>query len=291
MKCKPEFFGMKKLPKISIDENALLALANESVNKGLTVAGVQRKLSLHLSEESDSRLTLVGYPAGYILKPQSSEYLMLPEAEDLCMDMAELCGIKTVPHGLIETENGELAYITKRIDRVENSKLAMEDFCQLSERATEDKYKSSYEQCVKIINTYSDFVGLDLSEFFLRIVFCFVTGNSDMHLKNFSLIEDPCTGLYRLSEAYDLLPVQLVATEDIEDTALTMLGKKKNFKKQSFLEFAEIAQIDSKVAVNMMNKVIACENAFYDLIENSYLSKELKINFKNLVKDRIEVLK
>ena len=106
---------------------------------------MQKKLSLHLSTDIDTRLTIVDYPTGYILKPQTEEYDNLPEFEDLAMRLAELAGIQTVPHALISI-NEKYAYITKRIDRdiVEKniSMYAMEDFCQLSHRLTIDKYES-----------------------------------------------------------------------------------------------------------------------------------------------------
>ena len=292
MKCKADFFGLPSLPMLDINETTLKALAKESVNQGLTVAGVQKKISLHLEKSKDSRLTLVGYPSGYILKPQSAEYKELPEAEDLTMDMAAISGIKVVPHGLIETVNGELAYISKRIDRIKGKKLAMEDFCQLSERLTEDKYHSSYEQCIKIIKKYSYRYGLDISEFFLRITFCFVTGNSDMHLKNFSMIEtSPGSNNYILSAAYDLLPVNIVNSLDDEETALTMVGKRKNFDGSHFMTFADDVGIQKKVAENMITKIVSCEKRYYDLIEESYLSNEFKEEYMKLVKERIELVK
>ena len=156
-KCVKAFFGSSMLPLLDISEETLKRLADESTNKGFTVPGVQKKLSLHLTEGTSPRLTLVNYPTGYILKPQTEEYETLPEAEYLVMQMAKLVGIKTVPFALIKMNGqGELAYITKRIDRVnadgKMQMLAMEDFCQLEERLTEDKYKGSYERCAKVIN-------------------------------------------------------------------------------------------------------------------------------------------
>ena len=290
MKCKASFFGMKKMPRLDISEEVLKELANDASKKGLTVAGVQKKISLHLKEDSDSRLTLIGYPAGYILKPQSNEYSQLPEVEDLTMDMAEITGIKVVPHGLIKMKDGNLAYITKRIDRIDNRKLAMEDFCQLSERLTENKYKSSYEQCAKVIKKYSSRPGLDMSELFLRLVFCFVTGNSDMHLKNFALIEND-SELYSLSPAYDLLSVNLVNPEDTDQTALTLCGKRKNIKREDFMQYAAAVGLSPKVAEAMIAKVIACEEKYYDMVDSSYLSNGLKQEYKALVKERLLALK
>ena len=191
--CIKRFFGTAELPEIAIDEAAFEALATESINKGYTVPGVQKKLSLHLFSEGDTpRLALVNCPTGYILKPQVLEFEALPQAEQLVMCMADAAGISTVPHALIMGKDS-LAYITKRVDRIftknKMQMLAMEDFCQLDLRLTQDKYKGSYERCAKIIERYSSRKGLDITELYLRLVFSFLVGNSDMHLKNFSLIE------------------------------------------------------------------------------------------------------
>ena len=191
-RCVKRFFGTKTLPDIEVSEDVLEQLAIESTNKGLTVPGVQKKMSLHLDNSGATpRLTLVNYPTGYILKPQTKEYPCLPEAEYLVMQMAEKAKIRTVPHALIriKAQDNALAYITKRIDRRDGKMLAMEDFCQLDGRLTEDKYKGSYERCAKIIRKYSSRAGLDITELFIRVVFSYIVGNSDMHLKNFSLIE------------------------------------------------------------------------------------------------------
>lgn len=235
--CVERFFGTTRIPEIEFDDTALEHLAAESTRKGYTVPGVQKKLSLHLFSEGDHpRLTLVNYPTGYILKPQVAEFSSLPEAEQLVMCMADAAGISTVPHALIMGCDS-LAYITKRVDRIfEKDRikmLAMEDFCQLDLRLTQDKYRGSYERCAKIISRHSSRKGLDMTELYLRLVFCFLVGNSDMHLKNFSLLETgEGSGEYVLSPAYDLLPVNMIMPEDKEQFALAMNGKKQNLHKK-----------------------------------------------------------
>ena len=149
MRCNADFFGLKELPVIDIKKETLEELAAKNTDLGLTVPGVQKKLSLHLSDEKAARLTIIGHPAGYILKPQTEDFEQLPEAEDAVMDIAEMMGVRTVPHGLISVD-GENAYITKRVDRANDKLYAMEDFCQLSGRLTQDKYKGSYERCAGI---------------------------------------------------------------------------------------------------------------------------------------------
>ena len=291
MKCKDNFFGGKALPEISFTGKELEELALENTNMGLSVTGVQRKLSLHLSSDKPARLTLVGYPSGYILKPQSDEFEQLPEAEDLVMDIAEMMGAKVVPHGLIDTPLG-LSYICGRVDRTGEDKLAMEDFCQLSGRLTEDKYKGSYEKCAAIIREHSSRLGFDLSEFYLRLVICFVTGNSDMHLKNFSMIEtEPGSRIYCLSPAYDLLPVNLVMPEDTEETALTLNGRKSNISRRDFMEFAENIKLNNRVANRLLDEVIGKSDAAIELCENSQLREEAGQRMKDLIRRRTERLK
>ncbi|MDE7212949.1 MAG: HipA domain-containing protein, partial [Anaeroplasmataceae bacterium] len=270
--CLKKFFSTTQLPSIDLTNEALEELVTSNTAKGYTVPGVQIKLSLHLStKENTSRLTLVNYPTGYILKPQTLEYSSLPEAEFLVMQMARLVGIRTVPFALMQMKSeNTFAYITKRIDRKFTNhsveKLAMEDFCQLENRLTQDKYHSSYERCAKVIQRYSSYSGLDLVEFFLRIVFSFVVGNSDMHLKNFSLIETASRSCeYKLSEAYDLLPVNIILPEDQEELALTLNGKKRNLRKNDFLAFAETCGINKKAAVKMIASITNKENDLISL--------------------------
>ena len=292
--CIRRFFGTTTLPEIKIDDDTLTALALENTGTGVTVPGVQKKLSLHLlSDTASQRLTLVDYPTGYILKPQVADFEALPQAEHLVMSMADATGIATVPHALI-CQNGEIAYLTKRVDRRfgKNSVelLAMEDFCQLDRRLTEDKYRGSYERCAKVIRQYSSRKQLDLSELFLRLVFSYVVGNSDMHLKNFSLIEPEVgSGRYVLSAAYDLLPVNVVMPEDTEEFALAMNGKKQNLCKKDFLVFADACGIQKNAAEKMIAKVLSMKERYLLLCEESLLPDRLKQRFAALMEKRCSI--
>ena len=293
--CIKRFFGTAKLPEIEIDTETLTILAIETTNHGFTVPGVQKKLSLHLvSDGSKPRLTLVNYPTGYILKPQVAEFEALPESEQLIMSMADTAGISTVPHALIRGNTG-LAYITKRIDRNIDGKkiemLAMEDFCQLDLRLTEDKYRGSYERCVKIIKQYSSRVGIDLAEFFIRLVFCFIVGNSDMHLKNFSLIETAQgSEKYVLAPAYDLLPVNANMPADTEQFALAMNGKKTNIRKGDFLKFADTCGISRRSAEKLIISLVKLTPKWIETCDSSLLPDELKKRLKKIITQRAETV-
>lgn len=293
--CIKRFFGTTKLPEIEIDEETLNLLATETTNKGFTVPGVQKKLSLHLvSDRNKPRLTLVNYPTGYILKPQVAEFEALPESEQLIMSMADTAGISTVPHALIKGNMG-LAYITRRIDRtVQENRVgmfAMEDFCQLDFRLTEDKYRGSYERCAKIIKMYSSRIGIDMTEFFIRLVFSFIVGNSDMHLKNFSLIETvEGSGEYVLSPAFDLLPVNANMPADKEQFALSMNGKKTNLRKKDFLVFADECGIARITAEKLMKSLLKLMPKWLAMCEDSLLPAGLKSRITAIIIERAAVL-
>lgn len=298
--CIKSFFDTDSLPYIDVSEETLKELAEISTTKGYTVPGVQKKLSLHLTKDDNPRLTLVNYPTGYILKPQTEEYPAMPESEYLVMNMAKATGISTVPFALLKSDKtGEYSYITKRIDRIYPKKkadavkmLAMEDFCQLDGRLTSDKYIGSYERCGKIIAKYSSRPGIDLSELFLRVRFSYAVGNSDMHLKNFSLIESSkTTGEYVLSDAYDLLPVNVILPTDTDRMALTLNGKKKNLRKKDFMVFAETIKLDTKVAERLLKKVVSMEEKYIEMCNQSFLPQDMKENLIQLIKNRISMLK
>lgn len=291
--CVKSFFGTDKFPDIDVSKEVLNQIAIDNTNKGFTVPGVQKKLSLHLSKEDNPRLTLVNYPTGYILKPQTDEYGALPETEYLIMQMAKASGIKTVPFALLRlpSQDNAFAYITKRIDRAGGQMLAMEDFCQLDGRLTEDKYRGSYERCGKIVSKYSAAKGLDIAELYLRAVFSFAVGNSDMHLKNFSLIEKAeKSGEYVLSAAYDMLSTNIVIPEDEEQMALTVNGKKQNIRRKDFLVFADTIGVSEKSAEKMIEKIVKLKEKYIVMCRDSYMPDGMKETLENLICQRISTL-
>lgn len=215
----------------------------------------------------------------------------MPEFEDLAMGLADMVGIKTVPHALIKV-NGKFGYITKRIDRnIKGNSVdlyAMEDFCQLSNRLTQDKYKGSYEKCSRIIKQYSYRPGLDLAELYIRVLFSYIIGNSDMHMKNFSLKETkPGNREFYLAEAYDMLFVNVVMPEDKEQLALTLNGKKKNIRRKEFILFAEQCGMNKVVADKTIKRLCSMKDKFYEKVNQSYLREELKDEVKMLIEERI----
>lgn len=291
-KCSKFFFGQKVVPILPYSESNLEELAEQVIKSQTTVTGVQPKLSLHIDtskKDEAMRFTIVGLWGDFILKPPTAHYFQLPEVEDLTMHLASIARIKVVPHTLIRLATGNLSYITKRIDRTKKEKLHMEDMCQLTEHLSEDKYNGSYEQIVKIIQKYVANPGLDVVAFFEILLFSFLTGNSDMHLKNFSLIHQPNIG-FCLSPAYDLLSTVIVYPADDEDFALTLNGKKKKIRLADFIAAANNAKLDNKQQQNIFNKMLKAKPQWFEMIEKSFLNDELKASYKELIDKRFERL-
>jgi len=291
-RCTRSFFGTDRVPAIDVTKEALEQLAVTSVRAGHTVAGVQRKLSLHLSgAHGAGRLTLVGYPAGYILKPQTSEYPQLPELELVTMNLAERVGIATVPHGLVPLADGSLAYITRRVDREgpEGRRIPMEDTCQLTGRLTEDKYRGSCEQVARTILRYSSRPGIDLTELFLTLLFSFVTGNADMHLKNFSLFRPG--DAWRLAPAYDLVATAVVLPEDDEETALALNGRKRKLRRTDFVAFARSVGIHEKAIHRLIKKILDHTDTMATVIGSSLLETAVRERFIGIIHQRSERLR
>lgn len=259
-----------------------------------TLTGVQAKLSLDINRggrNEPDRFTIVGLWGRFILKPQTNSYRALPELEDLTMHLAEAAKISVVPHSLIRFSDGELCYITRRIDRLDDgNKVPMEDMCQLTERLTEYKYKGSYEQIAKAIRRYSSAPQLDVVNFWEVVVFSWLTGNADMHLKNFSLY-NPMHDGYTLTPAYDMLATTLVMPEDPEELALTLNGKKRKLRKADFIKSITASGVDEKVIDNMARRFGRVLPKWFELIDRSFLPEDLCRAYKNLILRRMIMLK
>lgn len=305
-KCSKKFFGSTLPPELPYTSEEINELAEKVVRSQVTVTGVQPKLSLHLEKkrrasEIDSksgttkdRLTIVGLWGGYIFKPPTEEYPELPAIEDLTMHLAEVAAIKTVPHTLIRFKSNELAYITRRIDRIEKSgtRLPMEDMCQLTERLTEDKYRGSMEQIGKVIRAHSSNPGFDAITLFEITLFSFLVGNADMHLKNFSIIRTDLEGedLVALAPAYDLVATRLVLPADKEQLALQMNGRKSNIGIGDFRKFAAYLGILHNVMDSSIDRIKGSISTMNEVIDKSFLSKGMKGKYKTLIAERAHIL-
>lgn len=287
--CSLSFFGTETPPKIEYSLEDMNELALKVVERSVSVPGVQPKLSMSVLayDKTDSRLTVVGALGGnYIFKPPSKDYAEMPANEHLTMKMAELFSIDVVPHSLIRLASGELSYITKRIDRAaDGSKTHMIDMFQVLEAF--DKYRGSMERIGKAIETYAENTLLDKLRFFELTIFSYLTANNDMHLKNFSMIKTSYG--WALSPAYDLLNVKIVNPEDTEELALTLGGKKKKTTLQNFLDFGYGLGLTKKQIDSALNRFATLQKDALSLIENSFLSEEMQINYKETLLNQFEL--
>jgi serine/threonine-protein kinase HipA len=299
-RCAKKLFGSPKVPLLSYTRDNIEELALQVLERSTSVTGVQPKLSLDINrgaKNEPDKLTIVGLWGNYILKPQSPVYKAMPELEDLTMRLAELSGIATAVHGLIRMADGELAYITRRMDRGDGGeKLSMLDMCQLTNRLTEHKYRGAYVQLAQTIKRYSATPMLDVQRFWEIVLFSWITGNSDMHCKNFSLIERRGIG-YQLSPAYDLLAVLLTGIKDDDELAMPLVGfgaedgKAINgFGRMSFLGAMTQSGIEDKVANRIIDKMILSARKWDKVIDSSFLVEEMKSAYKSLVAERLERL-
>ena len=286
-RCAKKFFGTKDVPLLEYRHEDLDRLAEQVIRARTSLTGVQPKLSLNLNKhEGCNRLTIVGLWGDFIFKPQTENYPQLPENEDLTMHLAEAAKINVVPHSLIRLADGRLGYITRRIDRSNSGeKIDMEDLCQMTLHPTEYKYKGSHEQIAKTIARYSSTPKLDLTNYMQLLLFCFVTGNNDMHMKNFSLYR-PSQG-YQLTPAYDLLNVAIANITDKEELALPLSGRKTKLRLEDFLNAAKTMGLEDKVVLRLIAGLQKSLPKWQTLMRRSFLSPEMKERYEQLVVSRL----
>lgn len=293
-KCSKKIFGTATAPVLNYSLSEMEILAKEVIETSISVPGVQPKLSLNFTKEkledgTKGRLTVLEALGGnYILKPQNMAFPQMPENEHLTMRLAELLRIQTVVSSLIRLKSGELSYITKRIDRTaSNGKIHMLDMFQITEAF--DKYKSSMEKVGKAVSEYSSNTLLDAIRLYEVVIFSYITGNNDMHLKNFSMILQGENWVF--SPAYDLLNVQLHLPEDKEETALTIGGKKSRLTKADFINLGLKFGLSDKQIANIFKRFIKAEKKMMALIDISFLMQENKVIYKDLLNYRFQLFK
>ena len=293
--CARKIFGSDRVPVLPYTRDNMSELAKQVIRSSASVTGVQAKMSLDVNrgnKHEPSKFTIVGLWGKYIFKPQSMKYPHLPELEDLTMKMAEAARIRTAKHSLIRLADGELGYLTLRMDRGRRGeKISMLDMCQLTNRLTEHKYYGTYPQLADTIKKYSSVPMLDVQRFWEVVLFSWITGNSDMHCKNFSLI-DTGNGEYALAPAYDLLAVLLADPEDKEEMAMSFSvgGKKNEFNRETFMTAFTQSGIPAMVAEKIIERMKRYLPKWEELIDLSFLSEDMKEEYRLLLHNRIERL-
>ena len=293
--CARKFFGSNTVPLLPYTRDNMSELARQVIRTSASVTGVQAKMSLDVNrggKREPAKFTIVGLWGKYIFKPQSGKYPCLPELEDLTMKMAEAARIRTARHTLIRLADGELGYLTLRMDRgKKGEKISLLDMCQLTNRLTEHKYYGTYQQLADTIKKYSTAPMLDVQRYWEVVLFSWITGNSDMHCKNFSLV-DTGGSKYALAPAYDLLAVLLADPEDTEEMAMsfTVGGQKSGFDRSTFMTVFTQSGIPAPVAEKMINRMKGYLTVWEELIGRSFLPDKMKADYRRLLNRRIDLL-
>ncbi len=290
--CARKVFGASVPPALPYTESDLLRLAEEAVVRSTTVTGAQTKLSIGVEQVADQRerFTIVGVWGSHILKPPTALWPNLPELEDLTMHLAAIAGVRTVPHALLRLRDQGFAYITRRVDRqgrpgsARYRKLHMEDMAQVTGRITEHKYRGSYEQVAKSLREHTAEPNAAMVEFYEQVLFGFLTGNADMHLKNFSIISDE-EGRYRLAPAYDHIATALVL-KDNEELALTLNGRKSKLTRTDFETAMRAGGLNDRAIANLFNRFAKAVPKWKAFIPLGFVPEELKERFVELIDAR-----
>jgi serine/threonine-protein kinase HipA len=294
--CGTEKYSLKGLAMIAPKLTVLIDLPfsaaeqrQEAANraKKLSIQGVQPKLSAVISVVNQ-QFEIVDQFGNYIIKPQNDIFPELPQNEDVTMKMAKVYGLDVPMHGLIYSKDGSLSYFIKRFDRYgKGKKHATEDFAQLTGNSRDTKYNYTMEKLVKVIEEYCTFPAIEKADFFKRILFCFITGNEDMHLKNFSVITK--AGKTNLTPVYDFINSSISIYNPQEELALSLKGKKSNFKATELIDYyaKERLELNNKTIDSILFDMNKCVSKWTELIESSFLSDKMKEKYLKLMNDRV----
>lgn len=282
-RCANNLFGAKQVPSISFTYPDITIEARKLVGQ-MSISGVQAKLSVRLS---GGRIEVTAHGGTHILKPSPEHFLNLAENENLCMNIAGELSIETPPHGLLPLSDGKLVYIVRRFDRESTkqgiSKIQVEDFAQLLGK--HDKYDGSIEQIGKFLKLHSEIPFIDTQKLFVRAFFYFLIGNGDAHMKNLAMIKPPDKG-YRLAPAYDIINSRLVMPDETDEMAISLNGRRNNISVRDFRALADYLEMNDKAYQNILNQVMSLNTKINNIVEPSFLPKNLKEQFLVIFSER-----
>jgi serine/threonine-protein kinase HipA len=276
---------LKELDALPFSNDEQLRQARLRSDK-MSIPGVQPKLSAVLRIKQ-SCFEFVDRGGRFILKPNPPQFQEVPANEALTMTMAKTVGIDVPVHGLLPAVDQSWVYFVKRFDREGRSKrIHVEDFAQLSESTRETKYDSSLERVIELVETYCSFPAIEKPKLAKRLLFCFLTGNEDMHLKNFSVWMR--AGVVALTPAYDLLNTTIVLENAKEETALPLRGKKKGLSRQLWFNYFCEERLGLKLSQieGLQQELKAALPSCLTLIERSFLSDAKKQAYHKILTDR-----
>lgn len=279
----PKLTYLNDLPYTAVE------LRQEAANraKKLSIQGVQPKLSAAISIV-DQEFKIVDQFGTYIIKPQNDLLPQLRENEDVTMRMAKVFGLEVPFHGMLYAKDGTLSYFIKRFDRYgKGKKVATKDFAQLTGNTRDTKYHFTMEKLIPVLDEYCSFPAIEKADFFKRILFCFVTGNEDMHFKNFSVITKNVKTT--LTPVYDFLNSTIAIKNPEEEMALALKGKKSNLVAADFVDYyaKERLQLNDKTIATILLKMKNATPKWKELLKISFLSDEMKEKYLELLESRV----
>jgi serine/threonine-protein kinase HipA len=256
----------------------------------MSIQGLQLKLSAVL-KVTEGRFEIVDRGGHFILKPQSRDFLELPENEDLTMRLAGMVGIEVPVHGLVHSADQTFTYFVKRFDREGRDRIPQEDFAQLSGASRDTKYDSSMEKVAGMINQYCTFPAIEKVKLWERTIFSFLVGNEDMHLKNFSLVTRD--EKVELSPAYDFLSTTIAMKNAKEELALPLNGKKSNLTRRDLVDYfaRERLGIQEAVLSDVLSRVTKALPVWHKVLDRSFLSADAKQHYASVLAERTKRMK
>jgi len=276
--------SLKSLKDMPYTPKEQIQLAAQFATK-LSIQGIQPKLSVKLNVKKEA-FEVVEQGGTFILKPPHHIYEEVPQNEDLTMRLAKIAGIEVPFHGMVYNVDGSLSYFIKRFDRLKNEKVAVEDFSQLLQCSRDTKYESSMEKVASVIEKHCTFPVIEKIKLFRLVLFNFLIGNEDMHLKNFTIIRRE--NKVELSPAYDLLNTTIIINSK-EEIALSIRGKKSKLKRSDFVDYFAYERLGLSEAI-LKDEFLKFKESFdqwIELLRNSFLSETMRSRYEELIKDRM----
>jgi len=303
-RCKKSLFENQKVAYVlDFDKKEFLSKSVE-LSERMSISGVQDKISLKIERGKFLPTTKEGT---YLLKPvplmEYGEFISdVAKNEHFTMQLAgQIFKLETALNGLIAFSDGELAYLTKRFDRVDGVKIKQEDFASLALRSEQRhgknyKYDYSYEAIGALIKKYLPTYRVEMVHYFKLVLFNYLVGNGDAHLKNFSVLQRS-TNDYGLTPAYDLLSSSLhlpnesrTALELFEEYETKSFEANGFYAYDDFIAFGERLGLSLKMVESIIKTFLGNEPKVLKLLEVSFLSDEAKERYETLYLDRVRAI-
>jgi len=261
---------------------------------GFSISGVQPKGFIGRNKNK-LLVPNIDNESMYIVKPfidsRRSLAMDSPANEHVTMTMAnQLFNISTAKCALMQFANGEPVYLTRRFDRnKDGEKLRQEDFVSVLNATPENRYYKynsfSYEDAGKELNP------MDRIKFIKILIFNFLSGNGDVHLKNLSLLESG-DGDMLLSPSYDLMNTKLHINDpqiamnlfkEMERTKEHLLSTPYNYTINSFVELGKRLEIKENILTKTVGEFKELKPDMLNFINKSFLSDQGKQKYKNII--------